>query len=87
MMNKKNYYHLRPLLPLVALLMASCTPAIQTRGVDPDIVQADKIKIGVDTRERVLSILGSPSTVGSFGDVNAWYYISNRTRLHQVVRE
>jgi outer membrane protein assembly factor BamE (lipoprotein component of BamABCDE complex) len=87
MMNQKPHYHrLHPLLSLVALFMASCTPAIQTRGIDPDIIQADKIKKGVDTREKVLAALGSPSTVGSFGNENAWYYISKQQTNESIAK-
>lgn len=74
------------LLPLLALLATSCAPSVQTRGIEPDIIQADKIKVGVDTREKVLASLGSPSTVGSFGDVNAWYYISKQQTNESIAK-
>jgi len=78
-----RYYS--PILFLATLLLASCTPTIQTRGIDPDFIQANKIKKG-DPRTKVLETLGSPSTVGSFGDVNAWYYISKQQTNESIAK-
>lgn len=83
MNNQLRYYP--PLLSLITLLLASCASPIQTRGVDSDFIQADKIKKG-DPRTKVLETLGSPSTVGSFGDVNAWYYISKQQTNESIAK-
>jgi outer membrane protein assembly factor BamE (lipoprotein component of BamABCDE complex) len=37
----------------------------------------EKLEVGTQSREDVLRLLGSPSTVASFND-ETWYYISQR---------
>jgi len=64
---------------IVAALAAGCSPTIDTRGNLPDADNVLKIQPGIDTKNEVAQILGSPSTVGTFND-NKWYYISTRTR-------
>ena len=75
---------IRPALRFGWLLLASvaaltaCSPRIDQRGnlLDPDAVLA--VKPGVQTKEQVAQLLGTPSTVATF-DVKTWYYISKRT--------
>jgi len=64
---------------IVAALAAGCTPTIDTRGNLPDPDNVLKIQPGIDTKNEVAQLLGSPSTVGTFND-DKWYYISTRTR-------
>lgn len=64
---------------VVAALAAGCTPTIDTRGNLPDADNVLKIQPGIDTKNEVAQLLGSPSTVGTFSD-SKWYYISTRTR-------
>lgn len=64
---------------IVATLAAGCTPTIDTRGNLPDPDNVLKIQPGVDTKNEVAQLLGSPSTMGTFND-DKWYYISTRTR-------
>jgi outer membrane protein assembly factor BamE (lipoprotein component of BamABCDE complex) len=65
-----------------ALALAGCSlfeaPVIQ-RGhrVSSDLIQ--DIKTGVHTRSDVQSLIGSPTSVSTFG-VENWYYISSKTR-------
>ncbi|HWA42890.1 MAG TPA: outer membrane protein assembly factor BamE [Hypericibacter adhaerens] len=63
----------------VAALTAGCSPTIDTRGNLPDADNVLKIQPGIDTKNEVAQLLGSPSTTGTFND-NKWYYISTRTR-------
>src|SRR6185312_2391266 len=65
------------LLASVAAL-AACSPRIDQRGnlLDPDAVLA--VQPGVQTKDQVAQLLGTPSTVATFDD-KTWYYISKRT--------
>lgn len=65
-------------LCVAALSTAACATRIDTRGNLPDPERLAEIKPGEQTKDDVVDILGSPSSVTSFGS-NTWYYISNRT--------
>ncbi len=63
---------------LLLAVVAACSPRVDNRGhhIDPEVLA--EIRPGMSTREDVLYLLGSPSTVSSFqGPV--WYYIGQRT--------
>lgn len=57
----------------IALLAAGCTARIDHRGKLPDTDQMAKIKPGVQDKEEVLRLIGSPASIASF-DENAWIY-------------
>jgi outer membrane protein assembly factor BamE (lipoprotein component of BamABCDE complex) len=59
-------------------MLSACSPRIHTRGNLPDVERVEELKPGDITKEEVAEILGSPSTVASFGN-EAWLYISERT--------
>jgi outer membrane protein assembly factor BamE (lipoprotein component of BamABCDE complex) len=59
-------------------LLAACSPTIQQEGNVPDADQVVQINPGVDDKNRVTQLLGSPSSVSAFQD-RTWYYISRRT--------
>jgi outer membrane protein assembly factor BamE (lipoprotein component of BamABCDE complex) len=65
------------LLASVAAL-AACSPRIDQRGnlLDPDAVLA--VQPGIQTKDQVAQLLGTPSTVATFND-STWYYVSKRT--------
>jgi outer membrane protein assembly factor BamE (lipoprotein component of BamABCDE complex) len=63
---------------LLALALAACQPTIDQRGNLPDKSKLADIEPGVTTKEMVSQILGTPSSVSTFGD-KTWYYISRRT--------
>ena len=69
-----------PRLPFAAvLLLASlplggCLQTVSTRGSLPAADVVDNLKVGVQTKDQVVQLLGSPSNVGTFSD-NTWYYI------------
>ncbi|MEX2618115.1 MAG: outer membrane protein assembly factor BamE [Alphaproteobacteria bacterium] len=65
-------------LVLVATALSACAPRVAVRGNLPRAEQLEKIVVGEQTREDVLEILGSPSTLGVFDD-KIWYYISRKT--------
>jgi len=65
------------LLASVSALTA-CSPRIDQRGnlLDPDAVLA--VQPGIQTKDQVAQLLGTPSTVATFDD-KTWYYVSKRT--------
>jgi outer membrane protein assembly factor BamE (lipoprotein component of BamABCDE complex) len=70
----------RHILAFAALLLtsAACAPMTETRGYVPDDVLLGELKPGVHDKNSVASLLGSPSSVGTF-DSATWYYITSRT--------
>jgi outer membrane protein assembly factor BamE (lipoprotein component of BamABCDE complex) len=60
------------------LTLTCCSPDIEQRGDLLTKNEIAKIQPGKTTKDQVVAILGSPSSVGVF-DPNAWYYISKRT--------
>ena len=67
------------LAPLaMVLLIAACSPIVDSRGNLPEAEDVDKIRVGASTKDEVATVLGSPSSVATF-DPNTWYYISKRT--------
>jgi outer membrane protein assembly factor BamE (lipoprotein component of BamABCDE complex) len=67
------------LAPLaIAVLVAACSPIIDSRGNLPETEDREKIRVGALTKDQVASLLGTPSSVATF-DPNTWYYISKRT--------
>ena len=58
--------------------LAACSPIIDQEGNVPDPDQVVQINPGVDNKDRVTQLLGSPSAVSAFQD-STWYYISRRT--------
>jgi outer membrane protein assembly factor BamE (lipoprotein component of BamABCDE complex) len=66
------------LLAAAAAPLGACSPRIDQRGnlLDPEAVLA--VQPGVQTKEQVAQLLGTPSTIATFDD-KTWYYISKRT--------
>ncbi len=66
------------LMMSVVAVLAGCTPRIDQRGNKPDEDQVVQINPGVDDKNRVAELIGTPSTISTFDD-RTWYYISKRT--------
>jgi outer membrane protein assembly factor BamE (lipoprotein component of BamABCDE complex) len=62
---------------ICGLLVGACDPIVNVRGHVPTPGSMEKLEVGTQSREDVLRLLGSPSTVASFND-ETWYYISQR---------
>jgi outer membrane protein assembly factor BamE (lipoprotein component of BamABCDE complex) len=62
----------------LAMGLGACQPRIDTRGNLPDPDNVLKINPGIDGRDQVATLLGSPSSIATFDD-DTWYYISRRT--------
>ena len=69
---------LAAVLGLGLAALGACSPIIQQEGNVPDPDQVVQINPGVDDKNRVTQLLGSPSTISAFQD-RTWYYISRRT--------
>jgi outer membrane protein assembly factor BamE (lipoprotein component of BamABCDE complex) len=61
----------------LALPLAACAERVDVRGNLPDIEDVAQIQPGVSTREDVVRLLGTPSTLSTFQD-RTWYYIGQR---------
>lgn len=59
------------------LLLAACSPKVETRGYIQQGNWKDEIKIGQTNKQEVLDKFGSPSSQSSFG-AETWYYVSTR---------
>jgi len=67
----------RTSLLALAVLCASCTAVVNSRGYLADPATINSIAVGQDTKISVSQRLGNPSTQASF-DNEVWYYISSR---------
>ena len=59
-------------------VIAACSPLVEQRGNLPPPEKLAEIQPGVTSKDEVIKILGSPSSVSIFND-KSWYYISRRT--------
>lgn len=66
----------RIFLTLLPLLSGCATIDIRGHEVEPE--QLTKIEVGKTTKEQVSKLLGTPSSVSTFGN-NTWYYMFEET--------
>lgn len=67
---------------IITLVLAGCSPTIDSRGYNIESLDLSSIKIGIDTQQTIQERLGTPSTVSVFSpnqQGTAWYYISKKT--------
>ncbi len=76
---KSNRLALVLVVSAASLAAGACANRLDTRGnlLDPKLVA--EIRPGELSREDVMDLLGSPSSVTPFGS-DTWYYISKRTK-------
>jgi outer membrane protein assembly factor BamE (lipoprotein component of BamABCDE complex) len=63
---------------LALAALCGCSPTVDQRGNLPDPDKLATIRPGATTKDEVVKILGTPSSIGVFND-KSWYYISRRT--------
>jgi outer membrane protein assembly factor BamE (lipoprotein component of BamABCDE complex) len=63
----------------LGLLLAACQATVDSRGYVPTEDELERIKAGLQGREEIQEILGTPSSISTFKD-DRWYYISKKTR-------
>jgi outer membrane protein assembly factor BamE (lipoprotein component of BamABCDE complex) len=61
----------------VAFMASACGQIVDQRGHQPVPGTIEKLEVGTQGRDDVLRLMGSPSTVATFGD-EVWYYISSK---------
>jgi outer membrane protein assembly factor BamE (lipoprotein component of BamABCDE complex) len=59
------------------LALAGCEQLLDLRGFAPTPGSVEKLEIGAQSREDVVRLIGSPSSVATFNP-NVWYYISQK---------
>lgn len=69
-----------------AALTAACAPVVGQNGFQAIDAKPADIVAGTDTRETVLTRLGSPSTTSTFERDSIWYYISQTTEKYTYNR-
>lgn len=67
------------MLGCTAIALAACGNTVQLRGNTPDPEDVAAIQPGVHSRQDIVDLLGSPSTVSTFED-RKWYYIGQKTQ-------
>lgn len=67
------------LLAGAAIGLSACGNTVQIRGNNPDPEEVAEIQPGVHSRQDIIDLLGSPSTVSTFQD-RKWYYIGQKTQ-------
>jgi outer membrane protein assembly factor BamE (lipoprotein component of BamABCDE complex) len=63
---------------LITAALCGCAATVDKRGNLPDPDKLAAIRPGATTKDEVVKILGTPSSIGVFND-KSWYYISRRT--------
>ncbi len=66
----------------VAALTAACAPIVGQNGFQAIDAKPSDIVAGTDTKQTVLTKLGTPSTTSTFEQDNIWYYISQVTEKY-----
>lgn len=80
---------LRTKLMIVALSAAAltaCAPVVGQNGFQAIDARPTDIVAGTDTRQTVLTKLGSPSTTSTFESDTIWYYVSQVTEKYTYNR-
>ncbi|WP_374599317.1 outer membrane protein assembly factor BamE [Brevundimonas sp.] len=69
-----------------AVLTVACAPTVGQNGFQAIDAKPTDIVAGTDTRQTVLTRLGSPSTTSTFEKDTIWYYISQTTEKYTYNR-
>ncbi len=69
-----------------AAFLSACTMTVNHRGYVPDQETIERLRAGVDDRNSVTLMLGSPSSVATFDD-RTWYYVSKQTQRVAFLNE
>jgi outer membrane protein assembly factor BamE (lipoprotein component of BamABCDE complex) len=69
-----------------SLALGACVPQVSNHGYRLDEAALAQIAPGRTTRDEVLQVLGSPSSLTTF-DGSVWYYVSQRTERMSFYQE
>jgi outer membrane protein assembly factor BamE (lipoprotein component of BamABCDE complex) len=77
---------MRRTVPLVLVgalvpLLTGCETIVDQRGFAPTPGSVEKLEVGSQSREDVVRLIGSPSTVATFNP-NVWYYITQKQETY-----
>ena len=67
------------------LAVAGCETIVDTRGFAATPGSLEKLETGTQSREDVVRLIGSPSTVATFNP-NVWYYITQKQEYYAFFR-
>ena len=67
-------------------LTSACAPVVGQNGFQAIDAKPTDIVAGTDTKQTVLTRLGTPSTTSTFERDNVWYYISQTTERYTYNR-
>jgi len=73
--------------PIIAALslagaLGACAPIVASQGFQAIDAKPQDVVAGTDTKETVLTRLGSPSTTSTFEADSVWYYINQVTERY-----
>jgi outer membrane protein assembly factor BamE (lipoprotein component of BamABCDE complex) len=71
---------------VTGLALIACTPQVSNHGYLLDEAAFAQVVPGRTSREQVLQLLGSPSSLATF-DGSVWYYVSQRTERMSFYQE
>lgn len=71
---------------LAALALVACVPQVSNHGYRLDEAALAQVEPGRTSREQVLQLLGSPSSLTTF-DGSVWYYVGQRTERMSFYQE
>jgi outer membrane protein assembly factor BamE (lipoprotein component of BamABCDE complex) len=71
---------------VTGLALIACTPQVSNHGYRLDEAAFAQVVPGRTSREQVLQLLGSPSSLATF-DGSVWYYVSQRTERMSFYQE
>jgi outer membrane protein assembly factor BamE (lipoprotein component of BamABCDE complex) len=71
---------------LASLALIGCVPQVSNHGYHLDEAALAQVEPGRTSRDEVLQLLGSPSSITTF-DGSAWYYVGQRTERMSFYQE
>ena len=71
---------IKPAVLLLCITLAACAPTLVMQGYVPDDETLAGVEQGVDTKDAVVTKLGSPSTIATFDD-DTWIYVNKRSEV------
>lgn len=69
-----------------SLLLSACSPTVANHGHSLDEAALAQIEPGRTSKQQVLQLMGSPSSLSTFDD-DAWYYVSQRSEKVSFYQE
>ena len=61
---------------VLVISLASCSPIFRDHGYVPEPEQIEDLTVGLDTKDSIREMLGTPQSKGAVRD-DAWFYISS----------